>query len=160
MAADDFTPRSDGLLVPSASSNEAEGTSAPDETDIPLQESDLYEHEMLMIYASVAEWERRWQGKEVTGEQREAAFRELEERMADLGTHGDRRVGFVAKVNVFATDHDPANPYAMLAPDLVLLRRMEAHDFDPDRKVHEVVHDLLDTGEGGWIGEDGRVREA
>lgn len=56
------------------------------------------------------------------------------------------KVGFVVRPKVWATTE--SGTYAF---DYEILGRTEEFDWDPDRMVHEVTNDLLETGDGGVI---------
>lgn len=77
----------------------------------------------------------------------DAFQREIIERFQDIG--------FIAKVAWWTggTEDGAAIP-GLLLPEITLTDRIEAHEFDHDRKVHEVTHDLLGLGEGGVIATD------
>jgi hypothetical protein len=103
--------------------------------------SDLYDHELI-------------------------ALRKVGERLAEYG--GQRRdmegfrqevidryakIGFVVRCNVYETDQP-----GVYIPEVELVGRVEAHEFDHDRQVHEVTHGLL-TDEPGIVTESGRLKE-
>jgi len=103
---------------------------------------DLYDHEVKAILALQAELNARAQSQRLNY----TAFeREIRERFGQLG--------FTVDVNWYrfslgGTEQDGA------MPEITVTGRAEAHTFDPDRQVHEAVHDVLDLGEEGWIKTD------
>ena len=68
-----------------------------------------------------------------------AAFdKEVKDRFAEIG--------FIVQVAWWET-----NVEGVFLPEVCIADRTESHEFDYDRQVHEVTHDVLNLGEGGVI---------
>lgn len=91
----------------------------------------------------------------------ERVLQKLNERQGRYGVHldGFRReiierfenIGFQVAVKVFETDVE-----GCFAFDVDVVDRLVG-EFDPDRQVHEAVHDVLGLGESGFIRTEGPV---
>lgn len=105
---------------------------------------DVYDHELAGILAlrdelarQASERSRNYAGFE----------REIKARFAALG--------FEADVNWYRYSVDGAEQEDSAMPEITITGRTDKRfAFDPDRQVHEAVHDVLGLGEEGWIKTD------
>jgi hypothetical protein len=61
-------------------------------------------------------------------------------------------MGFKVQINFYETNLD-----GVYLPEIVVTERLTP--WDPDREVHEAVHDVAGTGKRGWIREDGTIKD-
>lgn len=62
-------------------------------------------------------------------------------------------IGFTVDVNWY-TFEAGGKPQEGAMPEITVTGRTEKVSWDPDRQVHEAVHDVLGLGEEGWIKTD------
>lgn len=106
---------------------------------------EVYDSEIIQIEAALVLLNEQIQGGQRVN--RGEFDRQIVERFQDLG--------FVAVVNWYtAATSDGALIPDMLIPEIVIRDRIERHEFDHDKMVHEVTHDILETGDGGVIKAD------
>jgi hypothetical protein len=104
----------------------------------------LYDHEVKQVIELLAELNDRAKAKQHNYDDFE---REIRDRFA--------RLGFLVNVSWyrFAVDDQVQEDAAM--PEITVTGRTDDRfQFDPDRQVHEAVHDVLELGEEGWIKTD------
>lgn len=103
---------------------------------------DLYDHEVEAVLALQAELNTRAQSQRLNYPTFE---REIRERFAGLGLTVD--------VNWYRFSIDGIEQDGAM-PEITITGRTEKIAWDPDRQVHEAVHDVLGLGEEGWIKTD------
>ncbi len=109
----------------------------------PVPEFVPYDHEIPLIegvLAALSQSIGKTYLKDDWPRVRDNFEREVEGRFAEIG--------IVAKVTKWEEDLlDPTYQQ----PTVEMIGRVERHEFDHERQAHEVVNDLLGTGEGGAI---------
>jgi hypothetical protein len=105
---------------------------------------DVYDHEVLALTRLAAELTARAKAKK----HNYTAFeREIRDRFADLG--------FTVDVNWYEFSLDGAPQEGALPQVTITGRAPGSAPWDPDRQVHEAVHNVLGLpGEEGWIKAD------
>lgn len=105
--------------------------------------SDLYDHEVKQLL----EFQRMLTEKARGQQLNYPAFeREMRDKAAELG--------FTINVNWYRYSIDGVEQDGAMPEITVTGRTDTAFRFDPDRQVHEAVHDVLGLGESGWIKTD------
>lgn len=106
---------------------------------------DLYDHEVKQVTELLAELNDRVSRRRVNYGDFE---REVRDRFA--------RLGFLVDVNWYRFSVDGAEQEDAAMPEITVTGRTDdKFQFDPDRQVHEAVHNVLDLpGEEGWIKTD------
>lgn len=104
--------------------------------------ADLYDHEVEQILAVQLALNERATAKRHNYADFE---KEIRGRFAEIG--------FTVNVNwhTFAVG---GTPQEGAMPEVTITGRTMKINWDPDRQVHEAVHDVLGLGEGGWIKTD------
>lgn len=102
---------------------------------------DVYDHEVEAIIGLQVRITTAWQDRLLTCPP--LAWATTIARFEHEVAEQFAEIGFVASVEMMA------NPDlgGMMCPTIQVTGRTEAIDFDPDRQVHEVTHDLLGLGE-------------
>ena len=104
------------------------------------QNHNLYDYEIENITRVTARIQQRSQQRR----NYEDFDREIRQRFAEIG--------FKVSVNWHtAQDENGQRIEGWLIPEVVIGDRVEKHEFDHDRQVHEVTNDILDLGTGGVI---------
>lgn len=106
---------------------------------------DLYDHEVLLILRVQRELNERAQARQHNYNDFE---REIRDRFA--------KIGFLVNVNWHSYSVDGTEQEDSALPEVTITGRTDDRfRFDPDRQVHEAVHNVLDLpGEEGWIRTD------
>jgi hypothetical protein len=106
---------------------------------------DLYDHEVKQLIGLMAELNERAKAKQHNYTDFE---REIRDRFAKLG--------FTVDVNWYTFSIDGAEQHGAAMPEITVTGRTDdKFQFDPDRQVHEAVHNVLELpGEEGWIPTD------
>lgn len=110
--------------------------------------SELYDHEVAAILGLQRELNARAEARQHNYNDFE---REIRDRFAALG--------FTVDVNWYRfgrADGDGvlAEVEGAAMPEITITGRTAKIEWDPDRQVHEVVHDVLGLGDAGWIKTD------
>jgi hypothetical protein len=105
---------------------------------------DLYDHEVKAVIELLAELNERAQAKQHNYGDFE---REIRDRFAKLG--------FTVDVNWYEYALGEKKQDGAMPEITVTGRTDDKFQFDPDRQVHEAVHNVLELpGEEGWISTD------
>jgi hypothetical protein len=104
--------------------------------------ANLYDHEVEQILAAQLALNERARAKKHNYIDFEA---EIRGRFAEIG--------FTVDISWY-TFSDGGAPQEGAMPEITITGRTEKRLWDPDRQVHEAVHDVLGLGESGWIKSD------
>lgn len=104
---------------------------------------DLYDSEVSAVLDLMAELNDRAASREHNYGDFE---REVRDRFAALG--------FTIDVNWYRFEAGGVEQDGAMPEVTVTGRTEQGFQFDPDRQVHEAVHDVLGLGEEGWIKTD------
>lgn len=102
---------------------------------------DLYDTEVLKIESVHLALQARARSKKLNFNDFE---REIKDRFAEIG--------FEVAVNWYRYSVDGVEQENAAMPEITITGRTAPIAFDPDRRVHEAVHNVLELpGEEGWI---------
>jgi hypothetical protein len=104
---------------------------------------DLYDHEVKQVIGLIEELNERAGARQHNYNDFE---REIRDRFAKLG--------FTVDVNWYRFERDGVEQDGAMPEITITGRTDDKFQFDPDRQVHEAVHDVLGLGEEGWIKTD------
>lgn len=104
---------------------------------------DIHDSELKRVFSLMAELNEKAREKRLNYNDFE---REIKERFDTLG--------FTINVNWYRYSIDGVEQDGAMPEITVTGRTDTAFRFDPDRQVHEAVHDVLGTGDEGWIKTD------
>ncbi len=101
---------------------------------------DIYDHEVDKILAVLAALRDRASGRMLNYQ---AFEREIGERFA--------AIGFTVDVNWYEFEAGGQRQDGAMPEVTITGRTDQSFAFDPDRQVHEAVHDVLGLGEAGGV---------
>lgn len=120
-------------------------TPVPETADI----LDIYDSEVDKIHAVHRVLSSRAEGRV----DRDAFDREIHERFHEIG--------FTVSTLWYHAADDRGAVDGLVMPEITINGRIDAaHEFDYDRQVHEVTHDLLGIGDGGVINTGGPLPQS